>query len=246
MKSINRILLPVPLVLGLVFAVKPGHAAAGSLDSTFGKGGVTATSGVTGTDGIINSILLQRDGKILVFVGGTEVLRYTNNGVLDAGFGSNGIAVLPTPVGGSMALQSNGQIVVGGVVTPTTGGAALGAERLNSDGTPDTSFGNGGLAVVSLGTRSPNVGTAVLVDPNSGNILTCTTLINVGRGQPYQTALARFNSLGSADRAFGSQRCSIHSHRRNDCRHISDQRSLRTEHLRYKWRLSLWHRALRW
>jgi uncharacterized delta-60 repeat protein len=182
---------------------------AGSLDPTFGKNGVAVTSGVAGTNGIVNSILLQSDGKILVYVGGAAVLRYTTTGVLDTTFGSKGIAVLSTPIGGSLALQSNGQIVIGGVVTPSTGGAGLGAVRLNPSGTPDTSFGSGGLAFVSLGNRSPNVGTAVLVYPNSGDILACTTLINVGRGQPYQTALARFTSAGLSDATFGTQGLSI-------------------------------------
>ncbi len=48
-----------------------------------------------------------------------------------------------------------------------------------------------------------------MVDPTSGNLLTCTTLINVGRGQPYQTALARFNSSGQPDTTFGSRGLSI-------------------------------------
>ena len=197
------------LVATFVIGLAQAYAGtAGSLDTTFGKNGVSVTSGVSGTDGIVNSVLLQSDGKILVFVGGTAVLRYTTGGALDTTFGSNGIAVLSTAVGGSLALQANGQIVIGGVVTASTGGAELGVERLNPDGTLDTSFGNGGLAVLSLG-RLPNTGTAVLVDPNTGNILTCTTLISLGYRGPYQTALARFNSLGSPDTSFGTQGLSV-------------------------------------
>lgn len=193
----------------LVIGLAPAYAGtAGSLDTTFGKNGITTTS-VSGTDGIVNSVLLQSDGKILVYVGGNAVLRYTTTGALDTTFGSSGIAVLSTPVTGSLALQSNGEIVIAGVVTSSSGGAELGAVLLKENGTPDTSFGSGGLAVVSLGGRAPNVGTAVLVYPNGGDILTCTTLINVGRHQPYQTALARFTSSGHPDTTFGSQGLSI-------------------------------------
>jgi len=64
------------------------------------------------------------------------------------------------------------------------------------------------VAVVSLGTRAPNVGNAVLVYPasaaDSGDILVCTTLISVGRRQPYQTALARFTPSGELDTTFGT------------------------------------------
>ena len=141
------------LLAGLLIALAPAYGAAGALDTkNFGVSGVAVTPGVANTDGIVNSIELQSDGRILVFVGGTEVLRYTTSGALDGSFGSKGFAVPPTPVGGSLALQSNGQIVIGGVVTPSTGGAELGVERLNSNGTADTSFGSGGLAMVSLGT----------------------------------------------------------------------------------------------
>lgn len=208
MRKFPRSILPGLLVLGLIIGVKSAAcAAAGSLDPTFGNGGVTVTS-VAGTNGIVNSVLLQSDGEILVYVGGEAVLRYTITGALDTSFGSNGIAVLSTPVGGSLALQRNGQIVIGGVITQSTGGAALGVERLNTNGTQDTSFGSGGLAMVSLLGRAPLEGTAVLVQPNGG-ILVGAQLDPTGRRQPVQTALARFSSQGSLDTTFGNQGLSI-------------------------------------
>jgi len=80
--------------------------------------------------------------------------------------------------------------------------------RLNPDGSPDGSFGSDGVAAVSLGTRSPNIGSSALLQPD-GNIVVCTTLISAGRGQPYQTALARFDSGGGVDTSFGQQGLSI-------------------------------------
>jgi len=198
-----------PSLLLTILAIGSGPAfagTAGNLDTTFGTNGVTVTN-VAGADGIVNSILLQSDGKILVYVGGNAVLRYDDRGKLDATFGSKGIEALPTPVSGSLALQPNGQLIVGGVVTPSTGGAELGVVRLNSNGIPDTSFGSGGVSVISLN-RSPNVGNAVLLQPN-GDIVVCSTLISVGRRQPYQTALARFTPTGALDTNFGSQGLSI-------------------------------------
>jgi uncharacterized delta-60 repeat protein len=47
-----------------------------------------------------------------------------------------------------------------------------------------------------------------LLQPN-GDILVCSTLISVGRRQPYQTALSRFTPTGALDTNFGSQGLSI-------------------------------------
>jgi len=81
-------------------------------------------------------------------------------------------------------------------------------ERLNANGTLDTSFGNNGLAVVSLGIRSPGSGSAVLVETN-GDVVVGTQLFPTGRRAPTQTALARFTSTGALDPSFGSQGLSI-------------------------------------
>ena len=200
------------LFLGLSLGVQYAQAAAGALDTTFGTNGTTVTS-VANADAILNSMLALSDDNILVFTGGAALLQYTSNGALDTSFGSKGVVALSTPITGSLAVQPNGQIVLGGVVTPSGGGAELGAERLNGNGTLDTSFGSGGVAVVSLGTRAPNVGTAVLLYPASapdgGDILVCTTLISAGRHLPYQTALARFTPSGQPDTTFGTQGLSI-------------------------------------
>jgi uncharacterized delta-60 repeat protein len=144
---------------------------------------------------------LQTDGKILVLVvtGGApaEVLRYTSTGTLDATFGSNGIATLPTNIStfGALALQSNGQIVVAGeVAAPSNGAAAFGLQRLNTNGTVDRSFGSQGLAIASIG--FPGTEAVLLIQPN-GDILLGAQLEPIGRRQPFHTALARFNSIGA-------------------------------------------------
>jgi uncharacterized delta-60 repeat protein len=195
------------LLATFVIGSGSAYAAAGDLDQTFGTNGVTITS-ISGTLGIVNSILLQSDGSILVLVGDKAVLRYASAGALDTTFGDNGIMALAAAVEGSLALQPNGQILIGGAISPRDAGPELGAVRLNPDGSPDTSFGSNGVAAVSLGTRSPNVGSSALLQPD-GNIVVCTTLISVGRGQPYQTALARFDSGGGVDTSFGNQGLSI-------------------------------------
>lgn len=141
---------------------------------------------------------------VITGVGTAQVLRYTTSGVLDTTFGQNGIANLPTNIStfGSMVLQGNGQILFAGEVTaPSSGAAAFGVERLNPNGTADQTFGSGDLAVASLG--FPGTEAVLLVQPD-GRILLGGQLEPVGRGQPFQTALARFNANGGLDNTFGS------------------------------------------
>ncbi len=213
MEKFNRSVLASLFVFGSMIEVK-AYAAAGSLDTTFGKGGVTVTT-LTPAGGnnsaIPYSVKLQTDGKILVLVNinngtsfTTNVLRYTTSGLLDTTFGAGGIATLPTTLTTfeTMALQTTGEIVVAGEATdPATGAAAFVVERLNANGSADTSFGKGGLAIASLG--FPGTESVVLIQPNS-DILLCGQLEPVGRRQPFHTALARFTSTGALDPTFGS------------------------------------------
>lgn len=208
MKKFTRSVLPGLLILGLAISVESAWAAAGSLDPTFGRAGVTETNFASQSFVVPYSIKLQTDGKILVLVGAggetAEVLRYTPAGGLDPTFGSNGIATLPTSANtfGSVALQSNGQIVVAGEITdPSSGAAAFGVQRLNPNGTPDRSFGSNGLGVASMGFPGTE---AVLLIQSNGDILLGAQLEPAGRRQPFQVALARFRSTGVLDSTFGN------------------------------------------
>jgi uncharacterized delta-60 repeat protein len=214
MKNLCLLLLAGLLACGVLVGSKSAYAAAGSLDASFGAGGVTVTTLTTASvnNGITPYyIVLQADGKILVLVNvenskglKTHVLRYTATGKLDKTFGTKGIATLPTTlqIFETMALQPNGQIVAAGRATaPSNGAAVFGVERLNANGTPDTSFGSEGLAIASLGFTGTE---AVLLIQSSGDILLCGQLEPTGRGQPFHTALARFTSSGALDSTFGS------------------------------------------
>jgi hypothetical protein len=64
------------------------------------------------------------------------------------------------------------------------------------------------MAVASLGNRATGVGYVVLVQPND-DILIGAQLEPIGRGQPFQTVLARFNSAGALDTTFGNQGIAI-------------------------------------
>jgi uncharacterized delta-60 repeat protein len=131
-------------------------AQAGSLDTTFGTGGVFATS-YTQIDTTINSAAaIQSDGKIVL--GGTipsgnsqvaALIRLNTNGTLDSSFGSGGVvtsdfAITDGAAVTAIVIQPDGQILAAAV------GALLienSVGRFNSNGTLDTTFGTGGFAI---------------------------------------------------------------------------------------------------
>src|SRR4030043_27212 len=97
----------------------------GSVDSTFGKGGVTTyKSRAKENQDIGFGVALQPDGKIvMVGVSNTAkkcdvlTVRYNADGSLDKAFGEDGVAPSSCPPGGhdwgrSIAIQPDGKIIV--------------------------------------------------------------------------------------------------------------------------------------
>jgi uncharacterized delta-60 repeat protein len=171
----------------------------GTLDSGFGGGDGQVTTPIgTGTDEA-NAIVLQPDGKIIaagLSSNGTDndfaLARYDAAGTLDTGFGG-GDGLVTTPLGGddagfSVALQSNGMIVVGGntdsVASPGNGAFAL--ARYEANGILDTDFGSTGTRVTQVGS-SLSYGWAVTLQED-GKIL----LVGEGVNSHTTFALARY------------------------------------------------------
>jgi uncharacterized delta-60 repeat protein len=130
----------------------------GSLDPSFGAGGVAATVG-----GHVEALALQPDGKILAaggivgrsFSGGPLVERLLDDGLLDPTFAGDGVfdfdpAQRNDPEEMSriigVAVQADGKIVVAG-----SDFQALAVARLEPTGTLDPGFGTQGLTVSSFG-----------------------------------------------------------------------------------------------
>lgn len=109
----------------------------GTIDPTF------ANPQVIGGSGLVETMALQPDGKILI--GGNfasvqgqarfRLARLNPDGSLDAGFN-----VTPNGSVFSVAVQSNGKIVFGGSFTQVNGSNRNGVARLNSSGSVDSSF----------------------------------------------------------------------------------------------------------
>lgn len=87
----------------------------GTIDATFGTGGLAQNPGPGSASCDVNSMAIQSDGKIVG--SGSQLARFNADGSLDTSFGSSGFAFL-TGIGGDrinqIALQSDGKIVGAG------------------------------------------------------------------------------------------------------------------------------------
>jgi uncharacterized delta-60 repeat protein len=140
----------------------------GSLDTSFGNGGVVITD--LPEHSLLTSVGQQSDGKIVVGgfspLGSTSepvfavAIRYTVDGVIDPSFGDSGIAsvgygpeFLYTD-SYAMAIQPDDKIILGGYVTTTyfsnyspQFNFDIGLMRLNSNGSLDPTFGVDGKVI---------------------------------------------------------------------------------------------------
>jgi uncharacterized delta-60 repeat protein len=134
------------------------------LDPSFGTNGRGTV--VTPLAGFIQSrgaIAIQPDGKIVIAGTMTDsynplnenlvLARYNSNGTLDTTLGGNGIVITDlgqNETGNDLALQTDGKILVAGKSYSGNASDVL-LVRYNSDGTLDTTFGNGGKVISDLG-----------------------------------------------------------------------------------------------
>jgi uncharacterized delta-60 repeat protein len=163
-------------------------AQAGSLDLTFGNGGIVTTPGTSDPRGMA----IQSDGKIVVAGAATApefvLARYNTDSTLDAAFGNGGIVAVPTNNGGpafAVAIQNDGKIVT---AAPTD--LDVFVFRFNADGALDQSFGSGGK--VQLGVFAPGPQSGAIAVQSDGKIL-------VAAG-----GLTRLRSDGQFDPSFGT------------------------------------------
>ncbi len=109
----------------------------GSLDTTFNPG--------TGTNNAINGVLIQSDGAIVIAgdfttcdgISRNHIARLASDGSLDTTF-NPGTGTDNSVY--SLALQSDGKILIGGMFTTYNGTSSNYLARINSDGTYDSDF----------------------------------------------------------------------------------------------------------
>lgn len=172
----------------------------GALDTTFGTGGFTKTAFVNSD--VAACIAVQTDGKIVV--GGrtssdSALARYNSNGSLDTSFGTGGKVLLNIVTGNpdqinEVQIQPDNKIIAMGHGVPlTVGGERHILLRFNTNGTLDSTFGNGGIAGTHFGNSQEFLYGGKLL-PNGKIIVTGF----VGRNG----VVARYNADGSPDRTF--------------------------------------------
>ncbi|HEU5478068.1 MAG TPA: PASTA domain-containing protein [Gaiellaceae bacterium] len=205
---------------------------AGSLDPSFGSGGVVSGNAASRTYVAgIYGIAVQPDGKIVVTGVQNDVgwllARYLPDGAPDSSFGDGGY--VETNLKGNdlaeankIALQPDGKIVVAGrrVGGPCQDCSNVSSEfmlaRYNPNGSLDTSFGTDGITTTVIPQPLPQLWdaytSAVVVLPN-GKILVAGAAESQGEttdkyGRPNLVdqesfALARYKPGGSLDPTFG-------------------------------------------
>jgi uncharacterized delta-60 repeat protein len=192
-----------------------GGPPAGSLDPTFGQGGLVTHTEFGGQG--LGAAALQPDGKIVaaeVEVDATPhtiaVERFLSNGqhdtgfaatqggeaVLDPGFKFNdpeAVAVINHP--GS---PDDGKIVVAGSWSdPATNNSGVALARFNPDGSVDTSFGSSGAVV---DTRTTSGALALAIQPDDKILVVGATLVN----STQRGFVERFNADGTPDSGFAN------------------------------------------
>ncbi len=162
----------------------------GSLDVTFDPG--------SGTNSLVESIILQPDGKILIggqftTYNGTaraRLARIHTDGTLDSTFdlGSGANATVST-----IALQANGHVVIGGFFTNYNGTSRNRIARVNTDGSLDASFDPNSGASSTIYTILLQPDEKILIN---GDFTLFNTTFTHGR--------ARLNNDGTLDETFSN------------------------------------------
>jgi len=183
----------------------------GSLDSSFGSGGIANFTPQQISFGFF-ALSIQSDGKIVAAADGAlngrqpvmQVARVNPDGSLDTSFGSGGFtsAIVFPLESGNLALQLDGRILVAaGLDNPN--GVPSEMARFTASGQLDTTFG-GGAGVINLAYPGP---TQIAVQA-SGKILVAAggaaRLVFQAQPAAQPGSITRYDSNGKVDKTFGS------------------------------------------
>ncbi len=180
----------------------------GSLDASFGTGGKVIVD--YGGNEIINSMVLQPDGKIVLagrYSSGTSyhmlAARFNPDGSLDPGFGGTGIAhynLGQNSLATSMVQQANGKFVLAGIIEEPNPLMDIALLRLNADGTRDDGFGVSGLVQTNIGTLIDEAND-IAIQPD-GRLVIVGRVAGGTSGNPTDFLIVRYLSNGDLDPSF--------------------------------------------
>lgn len=187
----------------------------GTVDSTFSGDGYTIPSIMGSSYITYYDIQVQGDGKIIVTgsyyssVTNSDflVLRLNADGTLDNTFSSDGYVTIDafssSDAATTVLVQTDEKLVISGHGY-SAGSYDMMAVRLNTNGTPDTSFGYNGKILIDLkdpGKADDLAHTSCLQD--DGKIVLAGFTDPVG-GDNYDNAFLRLNADGFPDSTFGT------------------------------------------
>jgi uncharacterized delta-60 repeat protein len=212
--TVAALLLAIATTLAFAAGTK-----AGSLDKMFGmRGEVTAQLGTAPSglspESYAKGVAVQSDGKIVVAGAASNaadntldfaVTRYNIDGSPDVTFGAGGTGTAElTDFGGQatgrdVVMQPDGKIVVAGDACDSSGAnCRFALARYNTDGAPDSSFGNGGKLTTSFGGTNER-GYALALE-TLGKIV----VAGISTGTVFsQFAIAQYLPDGTLDPSFG-------------------------------------------
>lgn len=207
-------------VLWFFCATGTAFAVDGEIDASFGVDGV-AWAGISDGDGRPSGCrpIVQPDGKIVIcgsrMANGATgadfvVARFNGNGTLDDSFGLGGLMTIDFDNGAGgdqasgIAFQSDGRIVVAGTTHGVGSQSAnFAVARLNTDGTLDTTFGDGtGKATMGFDLDAAGAGNdtvyTIAIQPDDKILLAGSAETANGT----DVAVARLLADGSRDPSF--------------------------------------------
>jgi len=180
----------------------------GAFDDTFGENGVAFSDfSLNGEYGY--TLLSQQGGRYVIsgtmyddtFQQKGALFRFLPDGTADDSFGSNGMVVYDAPIGYNPwlgGLMPDDKIVAGGFVLDA-GGSDLMLYRFNSDGAPDTTFGNEGMVQGDFGNETL-FAYSMAVQEDYKILLAC----GVKNGSDRDFGVVRYTEDGQADSGFGN------------------------------------------
>ena len=173
----------------------------GSLDTSFSEDGKALFGAGTG-----QSVTLQDDGKIVLVGYNTTrtssssdltVFRLNADGSRDTSFSEDGQTLIDisgaSDEAHGVAVQSDGKLLISGFGTNSSGNSDFILVRLNTDGSLDTSFSDGGKALIDIGGASDQAYCMTL--QSDGKVL-------LAGSSNASLTLIRLNTDGTLDTSF--------------------------------------------
>lgn len=182
----------------------------GSLDSSFGTGGIALTDFGSGAEAI-KALALQPNGKIVAAGSSNAVpfgpddfalARYNADGTLDLSFGTGGKVTTDwfgnTDFITGIAIQPDGRVVAAGIAVLPSNRVIFALARYDSNGNLDPSFGTGGKVTNDFSGQGGQCDALAL--QTDGKIILAGSSFGAAS---VDFTLVRYTSNGSLDPSFG-------------------------------------------